>query len=158
MPTNSQVNSSIVAGTVPPDQCWRSPQEIVDGVAAYSSIQNATPESSGSGPSDSIAQQALNTANTALATANAVQAAQKEFRAINPQSVPDGDSSFVVTFPEMPSVDYNISLTFYAGADAHPAAYYAARVLSSSITTTGFTVLVDNAPANTLIGVGVIQR
>lgn len=159
MPTNSQITSSIVAGTVPPDRnCPTNGQQIVELIQDFTSIQNSGGEAP-AGPDNSIAEQALNTANTALAEVQALTAAQKQFRDLDPQALPEGDNTFVFSFqPPMPSTDYSIGLTLFAGAVGHPSAYYGVRVLESTITTTGFSVLLDNIPASTKLGIRIVER
>ncbi len=161
MPTNTQITSSIVAGTVPDDRnCPRTGQQIVDLVQDFTSIQNTGGEAP-AGPDNSIAEQALNTANTALAEVQALSAAQKQTRTLDPQPIPTGDNTFVFGFqPPMPSTDYDILLTLYDGAaaPAHPAAYYGARVWEPSITVTGFNVILDNIPASTKLGIRIVER
>lgn len=159
MPTNTSIQSSIVAGAVPPDrQCVRNGSEVVQLVQDFCSIQNIG-DSGASGPDSSIAEQALNTANTALSEVQALQAAQKQVRTTSPQAVGSGDSQFNYSFqPPMPSTDYDISVSYYAGASGFIATYYGWRVLESSLTTTGFTLLLDNTPANTKISIRVTER
>jgi hypothetical protein len=161
VPTNEAITSSLVFnGQVPPDlECQISSlSEIVRGVVAVTSIQTTNPDGNPSPPDDSVAQQALSTANAALALAQSVQASQKQWRASVPQSVPTGDSSISFPFASpMPSVSYSILLTIYAGTTTHPAAYYGVRVLESSITVNGFTILADNIPASSKIAYHVIE-
>lgn len=162
MPTNTAINSSLVfSGQVPPDLECRigTLSEIAAGVVAVTSIQSSSPDGSVNPPDDSVAQQALSTANAALALAQSVQASLKDTRTLPPQSIPTGDStaSFAWTVP-MPSTDYAITFTWYAGSVSHPGAYYGARVLESSITENGFSVVIDNAPANSKLSFFAIQR
>ncbi len=124
----------------------------------YTSIQTTNPDGNPSPPDDSVAQQALSTANAALALAQSVQASQKQWRASVPQAIPTGDNS--ITFPfatPMPSTNYAIMLTFYAGTTTHPSAYFGARVLESSISVNGFSVLTENIPANTKLAYYVVE-
>jgi len=112
-------------------------------------------------PDNSLAEQALNTANTALAEVQALTAAQKQIRGSPPQEVNSGDSVASFSFlPPMPSTDYWVCVTYYAG-NSNPvpdAKVYNARVLESSITTTGFTLVLDNTPTSTKIGITVTER
>jgi hypothetical protein len=158
MPTNTEIQSSIVAGSVPPDRnCPRNGQEVVELVQDFCSIQNTNGDASA--PDNSIAEQALNTANTALAEITALQAGQKQVRSMNPQPVSAGDSQFnFALIPPMPSTDYDVQVTYYAGASTAPGVYYNARVLESSMTVNGLTLLLDNTPANTKVGIRVTQR
>ncbi len=131
---------------------------MVNLVQDFCSIQSSS-ESGGSSPDNSIAEQALNTANTALAAVQELQSAQKEVRSSGIIAISTGDTSFTYGFtPPMPSTDYDIEVTYYAGATAHPAAYYGYRILESSITVNGFTILFDNTPASTKIAIRAVQR
>lgn len=162
MPTNTAVSSSLVFnGQVPPDlECSiNTLSQIAQGLVSVLSISTTDPDGNVNPPDNSIANQALSTANAALALAQSVQASQKQMRFGVPQALPQGDNS--ITFPfssPMPDVNFSIMLTFYAGATSHPAAYFGARVIESSITVNGFSVLTDNIPANTKLGYFVIQN
>jgi len=160
MPTNTEITSSIVAGTVPPDRlCVRSGQDVVNVVQDFCSIQSAAASGDGGGSSDSIAEQALNTANTALAAVQELQSQQKEARSSGLIPIPTGDSNFSYSFtPPMPSTDYDIDVAFYAGATGFAAAFYGWRVLESSISVNGFNLIFDNIPANTKASIRVTQR
>lgn len=139
--------------------CIKNGQDVVNLVADFNSIQTGTASGDGGNPNDSIAEQALNTANTALAAVQSLQASQKEARSSGLISIPTGDSNFGFTFtPPMPSTDYDIQITYYAGAAGFVAAFYNGRVLESSITVNGFNVIFDNTPANTKIAIRVVQR
>lgn len=123
------------------------------------SVQSTDPDGDPSPPDDSVAQLALSTANSALALAQSVQASQKQVRASSPQAIPTGDST--VSFgwsPSMPNTNFNIAISLYAGAVGHPSAYYGFRVLESSITVDGFSVLLDNIPANTKLAFYAVER
>lgn len=158
MPTNTAINSSIVAGSVPPDRnCPRTGQEVIELVQDFCSIQSVS--EAGGGTDNSIAEQALNTANTALAEVQSLQAAQKEVRTMDPQPVQSGDSQFnFALVPPMPSTDYDVSVTYYAGASGYVAQFYGWRILESSLTVNSLTVVLDNTPANTKISIRVTQR
>jgi hypothetical protein len=162
MPTNEAITSSLVfPGQVPPDQeCSISTlSEIIQGVVANTSIQTTNPDGTPTPPDDSVAQLALSQANAALALAQSLQAAQKEVRASSPQTIPNGDSTFSFTWsPPLPSTNYNVQVTIYAGASGHPSAYYGSRVLLSSVTVDGFSVLFDNIPANSSAAFYAVMR
>lgn len=162
MPTNTEITASLVAGTVPPDRdCPKTGQDVVQLVQDFVSVQTGTSSGDGSNPSDSVAEQALNTANTALEAVQDLQSAQKEVRSSGLIPVPTGDSNFAFTFtPPMPSTNYDISVTYYAGAAGFVASnsLYNFRVLESSLTVNGFNIIFDNTPANTKIAVRVVQR
>lgn len=160
MPTNTEINLSLVAGTVPPDQnCPKNGQDVVNLVQNFVSVNGATSSGDPLNPGDSIAEQALNTANTALAAVQGLQAAQKEVRSSGIITIPTGDSQFTYSFtPAMPSTEFDINVIYYAGAAGYVAAYYNCRVLESSISVNGFTLILDNTPANAKIAIRVVQR
>lgn len=160
MPTNTEITASIVAGSVPPDRnCPKSGQEVVNLVQDFCSINSATSTGDTTNPNDSVAEQALNTANTALAAVQQLQAQQKEVRSSGLIVVPTGDSNAPYSFsPPMPSTDYDITVTYYAGAAGFSGTFYAWRVLESSISVNGFSLILDNTPANTKISIRVEQR
>jgi hypothetical protein len=160
MPTNTAITFSIVAGSVPPDRnCPKNGQEVVNLVQDFCSINGATSAGDPVSPGDSVAEQALNTANTALGAVQELQAAQKEVRTSGIITIPTGDSNFGYTFtPPMPSTDYDISVTIYAGAAGFTGTFYGWRVLESSISVNGFNLIFDNLPANSKIAIRVVQR
>lgn len=160
MPTNTAITSSIVAGSVPPDRdCPKTGQQVVNLVQDFCSIQSATSSGDPTNPNDSVAEQALNTANTALAAVQGLEAAQKQVRTSGIIAIPSGDSNFGFTFaPPMPSTDFDISVTYYAGATGFVSAFYNNRVLESSISVNGFNLIFDNTPTNTKVAIRVIQR
>lgn len=159
MATNEQINSILVLSQVPPDQDCNisSLTAILTGAVNFLSVQQ-NPAGEGPAPDNSIAEQALNAANTALAQIAAINGAAKARRTIAPQPIPTGDSFFTFTFPEMPSTDYDVIVTLYAGTSTHPTQFYGFRILKSSITTTGVTISFDNTPANSEAAVLIIQR
>lgn len=161
MPTNTVISTGLVAGEVPPDrECDISNlSAIIQGVVDFTSIESTNPDGTPTPPDDSVAQLALSTANAALALAQSVQASQKETRSSSPQPIPTGDTTYTFTWsPPLPSTDFNIQLTFYAGDVTHPANVAQYRVLESSITTAGFSVLLDNIQANTKAAFLVTMR
>ncbi len=160
MPTNTAITSSIVAGIVPPDRmCVKDGQQVANICQDFCSIQG-TDSSGGSSPDNSIAELALNTANTALAAVQELQAAQKEVRVTStPIAIPTGDSNFSYSFsPPMPSTEYTVSVAYLAGATGFASAFYGWRILESSITVGGFSILFDNSPANHKVTVRVVQN
>jgi hypothetical protein len=162
MPTNTEITASLVAGTVPPDRnCFKDGQDVVNLVQDFVSVQSAASSGDGGSPNDSVAEQALNTANTALAAVQSLQSEQKETRSSGLMAIAAGDQPFTYSFtPPMPSTAYFIDVTYYAGSSPPPAisAFYNWRVLESSITVNGFTLLFDNTPVNTKIAVRVTQQ
>src|SRR5688572_18128232 len=100
MPTNTEITASLVAGTVPPDMnCPKSGQDVVNLVQNFVSVQTGTASGDGGSPNDSVAEQALNTANTALAAVQSLQSEQKEVRVTaDPIAIPAGDSNYSYSF------------------------------------------------------------
>lgn len=162
MPTNTEITASLVAGTVPADRnCPKDGNDVVQLVQDFVSVQSGAASGDGSSPNDSVAEQALNTANTALEAVQALTAAQKETRSSGLISIPSGDSNFSYSWtPPMPSTDYDIAVTYYAGAAGFVASnsLYNFRVLESSITVNGVNLIFDNTPANTKVSIRAIQR
>lgn len=160
MPTNTEFTQTIVAGTVPPDRsCIKTGQEVVNLVQDFCSINAGTASGDGGNPNDSIAEQALNTANTALAAVQQLEAAQREVRASGIMAIPTGDSNFSYSFtPPMPDTNYDVQVTYYAGVAGFISAFYNYRVLESSLSVNGFNLIFDNTPANTKVAITVTQR
>lgn len=160
MPTNTEITASIVAGSVPPDRnCPKNGQDVVNLVQDFCSINDASSSGDTGNPNDSVAEQALNTANTALAGVQQLQAAQKQSRSSGLIPIPSGDSNFVYTFtPPMPDTDYDIFVTYYAGSAGFVGTFYGNRIQESSLSVNGFTIIFDNTPANTKASVVVTQR
>jgi hypothetical protein len=162
MPTNEAITSGLVfPGQVPADrECEISNlSEIIQGVVDFTSIQTTNPDGTPTPPDDSVAQLALSQANAALALAQSVQASQKETRSSSPQAIPTGDSTTTFNWnPPLPSTNYDINITIYAGAVGHPSAYYGWRVLASSVSTGGVSILLDNIPANSSASYRVVMR
>jgi len=161
VPTNTEIIESIVAGTVPDDRnCPKNGQDVVNLVQDFCSIQSGTASGDSGNPNDSVAEQALNTANTALAGVQELQSAQKEVRVTaEPIAIPNGDSNYSYTFtPPMPSTNYTVSVSYYAGATGFVSAFYGWRILQSSVTVNGFSLIFDNTPANSKVSVRVVQN
>jgi len=159
MPTNTSITASLVGNTVPPDrECVQGMQSVVNAVAEFVAVLVNGSAGDPTSPSNSIANQALNVANTALAGVQALQAGAKARRTTGLVSIPTGDNSITVTFPDMPSLEYDVFATLYAGVTSHPAAYYGFRVLESSLALGSLTVLTDNIPASTKIAIVVVER
>jgi len=160
MPTNTEILSSIVAGTVPPDRnCPKNGNDVVQLVQDFCLIQSSTSSGEPTNPGDSVAEQALNTANTALAAVQELQAAQKEVRSSGLIPVPTGDSNFSYAFgTPMPSVDYDVFVTYFAGAAAFSGTFFNFSVLESSMTINGLNIIFNNTPANFKVAIRVVQR
>jgi hypothetical protein len=140
-----------VGGTVPPDLlCIRDGQDVVNLVAQICSV--AVNLAQIPGGTDSIAQLALETANIALSTAQAAQAAIPQRRSsTTPVAVPAGDSVMPITWsPAMNNPDYEVRLTLY-GPNSAATQFYGYRVIDATRTVNGCSVRLDNMPAGTTV-------
>jgi hypothetical protein len=148
MAVNTAITAALAPGTVPPDrQCVTNLQEIVDGVAAFTSVQ-VTPTGQQGGTGGSEAAQALNVANTALALAHSVQASIPQRRSLSqPTALPTGESTMPISWtPEMPDENYAVQITLYGPATATTNWSYC--VVDESRTKTGCQLRFTNIPAN----------
>lgn len=148
MPTNVQVTSALVAQAVPADrECITNLSVVLQGVVDFVTVASQTTESGSTG--DSIAQQALQVANAALAAAQAAQASIPQQRnSGEPVAIPAGDSAMPLTWsPAMPDTNYLVQGTYY-GTTAFPAVFYAYHVEDGSRTVNGCIVRLSNSPAN----------
>lgn len=118
MPSNTSITAQlIVAGEVPPDQnCLVDVNTLLPVVAAYMGVQTTDPDNPQS-QTDSTAELALNTANTALAQVAALQATIPARRTSGANLIPlvPGDNNILtVTWtPDMPNVNFDINFTFH---------------------------------------------
>lgn len=153
MPTNTQVlNALQFSGPVPPDQECNigTLTQILQGAVNFLTLATQTALlPGGSATGDSIAQQALQVANTALAAAQAAVAAQPATRnSLTPQALPTGDAAVPVTWTEaMPDTNYEVRITYY-GTAVFPAAYFNWFVEDATRTVNGCTIRFNNTPAN----------
>jgi hypothetical protein len=99
---------------------------------------------------NSIAQQALETANIALSTAQQATTAIPQTRSSQePIAITAGDSTLNITWsPPMPDTNYELRGTYY-GTNVAVAAFYAFRVVDGSRTVSACQLRFDNTPANT---------
>lgn len=151
MPTNTQLVASLTPQTVPPDLvCVPGDMNLLLPLIAQFLAVNATTAEVDQNSTNSIAQQALETANIALTTAQAALAAIPATRSSGePLSVTAGDSTLNISWaPAMPNTSYEVRGTYY-GANVAVAAYYAFRVIDGSRTVNGCTLRFDNTPAST---------
>lgn len=150
MATNTLINPTLSWTDAPPDlQCVPGDLNLLGPLLAqFLSVNQQISESGGSG--DSIAQQALQVANIALATANQALAAVPNRRdSGQPIAVPTGDNPFSVSWsPAFPSTNYQLIATWYR-PDAAAAQAFTASIVDGSRTVNGCTLRLDNVPANT---------
>lgn len=151
MPTNTEITASLVAGQVPPDRnCPKSGQDVVELVQDFVSVQASNP-SAPSSQSNSIADQALATANTAIAQVTALNAAIPQRRSSGQTLIPlpTGDSIVPISWsPDMPSDVYEVRVTLWAPNTAHPVAYYGWRPIKGTRTVNSVNISFDNIPLN----------
>lgn len=150
MPTNTSITAALQGQSVPPDrECVRNGSEIVQLVQDFVTVVSSTTDVSG-GTDNSIAQQALQVANIALATAQAAVAATPNKRTSGqPLAITAGDSTLNISWsPAMPDADYEIRGTYY-GTNVAVAAFYNFRVIDGSRTVNGCQLRFDNTPAAT---------
>lgn len=99
---------------------------------------------------NSIAQQALETANIALATAQQAQAAIPQTRSSGePIALTAGDSAMnIVWAPAMPDTNYEVRGTYFGGS-GYPTAFVSFHVEEGTRTVNGCTLRFSNTPAVT---------
>lgn len=149
MALNTGITASLVLLTDPPPdaQCVTNLSEILNGAVNFLSVNITDPaliQSDGS----SIANLALNTANTALATAQETANSIPARRAsTEPISIPTGDSTMAIPLnPSMPDANYFVQVAFYGPVTA--TGNYSWCVVDASRTVDGCQVRFNNIPAN----------
>ena len=150
MAVNTAVTAALQAQSVPPDrECVRNGTEVLALVQDFVTVVSSTTDVSG-GTDNSIAQQALQVANIALATAQAAVAATPNKRTSGePLAVTAGDSTLNISWsPAMPDANYEVRGTYY-GTNVAVAAFYNFRVIDGSRTVNGCQLRFDNTPAST---------
>lgn len=151
MPTNVQVVAALEAHPAAPDQeCIPGQMTLLaQKLAALLTVVSVTSEIDQQS-TNSIAQQALETANIALTTAQQAIASIPQTRSsAEPLAITAGDSTLNITWnPAMPDTFYAVLGTYY-GVNAAVAAYYNFRVVDGSRTVNGCQIRFDNTPANT---------
>lgn len=154
MATNTQTQASLVASTVPSDRnCPQNGQEMLNLVQDFMQVNLTDAVQQGSG-SDSIAQQALQLAQTALSAAQGADARIPQRRTGGaPQTVPAGDGQMPITWsPPMPSDNYDVHVTYYGpNVAVANTQIYNYRVINDTRTVNGCTLRLDNTPANTSV-------
>lgn len=151
MPTNTTNLAGLVAQPVPPDrECVRNGTEILALVQDFMQVLVNVFQSGGS--TDSVAQQALELAGVALATAQQALAATPNKRSSGePIAVVAGDSALAISWsPALPDTNYSVQVTFF-GANVAVPVVYAYRVVDGSRTVNSCQLRLDNVPANSKI-------
>jgi len=151
MPSNTQVVAALEAHEAAPDQeCVPGNMtELAARIAALLSVVSVTSEIDQQS-TNSIAQQALETANIALTTAQQAMAAIPQERSSGePIAITAGDSTLNIAFGvPMPDTNYQVTGTYY-GVNVAVAAFYNFRVIDGSRTVSGCQLRFDNTPAST---------
>jgi hypothetical protein len=157
--TNTQLVAALEPHPAAPDQeCVPGNMtELAARLAALLSVVSVTSEIDQQS-TNSIAQQALETANIALTTAQQAIASIPQTRTNGaPQDVAAGDSVLPLSWTvPMPNTNYEVRLTYY-GANAAIAVFYAFRVVDGTRTVNGCSVRLDNTPSNTKVA-WVVQQ
>lgn len=155
---NQAVIAALQARPVPPDlQCYLS-QETADAIAQNIAVvglasQIASPTGVAVPVTNNTGQTALNLAQTLQTQVQALQAERTPKRIVaQNQGIPSGNSDVPYTFsPALPDTNYEIRAFFIATAGHVTIPKW--RVLSGSISTTGFTLIFDDVPAACLVTV-----
>lgn len=162
MPANTSITAALTqVGEVPPDQnCLTDVNALLPVIAAYMAVATTDPESPQS-QTNSVADQALNTANNAISQVNALKLLIPERRSsgANLIPLPAGDTPTPVTVtwaPDMPSATYSVQITLF-GTSTHPGAYYGFRVVEATRTVNSFQISFDNIPAGSSFAWTVTQ-
>jgi hypothetical protein len=149
--TNTQVVAALEAHPAAPDaECIPgSMTELAARLAALLSVVSVTSEIDQQS-TNSIAQQALETANIALTTAQqAIASIPQERSSGEPIAITAGDSTLNISWtPDMPDANYQVTGTYY-GTNVAVAAFYNFRVIEGSRTVNGCQIRFDNTPAST---------
>jgi len=153
MPVNLQIVAALEAHPAAPDaECVPGQMtDLAQRLASLLTVVSVTSEIDQQS-TNSIAQQALETANIALTTAQQAIAAIPQTRSSGePIAITTGDSTIALTWSiPMPDTNYEVRLTYF-GANVAVAVFYAYRVVDGSRTVNGCTVRLDNTPANTKV-------
>lgn len=153
MPTNTQLVASLTPQTVPPDLvCVPGDMNLLLPLIAQFLAVNATTAEVDQNSTNSIAQQALETANIALTTAQAALAAIPATRSSgSPQLIAAGDSVLPISFGvPMPNINYEVRGTWYGqNVAVANTQIYAFRVIDGTQTVNGCSLRLDNVPAST---------
>ena len=151
MATNTQIVAALEAHPAAPDQqCVPGNMtELAQRLAALLTVVSNTTEIDQQS-TNSIAQQALETANIALATAQQATAAIPQTRSSGePIALATGDSSMAISWsPAMPDTNYEVRGTYYGGS-GYPTAFVSFHVEEGTRTVNGATLRFSNTPAVT---------
>lgn len=148
MPSNTATVAALGPTTVPPDLLCDLPQATANAISALIPVILTNTAQQG-GDGNSVADQALQLAQTALALAQSVQASIPQRRSSgSPISAVTGDSTVSATWtPAMPDADYAVQVTFYGPATAG-STNWSFCVVESSRTVDGCNIRLANVPAN----------
>jgi hypothetical protein len=163
MPVNQATIASLLARPVPPELQCVLPQETADAIAEIMQVVGlASQITSGSGVAVPITN---NTGQQALTLAQSLQVIVAELQTktlqrrvvVDGQGIPAGNSNTPFTFtPAMPDTNYIILVEFIAGAGHVTIPTW--RTRAGTKTSTGFTLLLDNVPADCIISIVIEER
>lgn len=151
MPTNLQIVAALEAHPAAPDQLCvpGNMTELAQKLSQLLTVVSVTSEIDQQS-TNSIAQQALETANLAITTASQALASIPQTRSSGaPVAITAGDSTLNIAWsPAMPDTSYEVRGTYF-GTNVAVAAFYAFRVIDGSRTVNGCQLRFDNTPAAT---------
>lgn len=153
MAQNSSVPIALVAQPVPPDrECVTTLTEILQGAVDFLAFDLLASLEQGSAfpTTNNTAQQALNTANSALAIAETLQGQQPKLRysGETPIALSTGDPTVTFAFgTPMPDSNYEVRVTFFGPVGS--AGSYTYKVIDGSRSAGGCSIQFNNIPANT---------
>lgn len=160
MSVNQAVIASLLARPVPPEAQCDLPQETANAIAQYITVvglasQIASPTGVSTPVTNNVGQQALTLAQSLQETIQALQAQTIRRRIVaSDTGVSAGNSKTPFTFgPPMPDTNYIVNVMFTT--DVGHVTIPTWRVQKTTKTTTGFTLILDNVPADALITVTV---
>ncbi len=151
MALNQQVlNALQFSGPVPPDrECSIGTlTQILQGAVDFLLLATQTQQVPGSPTGDSIAQQALQVANTALAAAQAAVAAIPATRSDVAIALPTGDSTIALSWTNPMPDDQYVVIGTYIGGTPNVGTYFNFRIIDGTQTVNGVSLRFENTPAN----------
>lgn len=153
MPANTSVTGALVAQPVAPDrECVINGTQIIQLVQDFMQVLISQGAQQG-GDGNSVADQALNVANTALALAQSVQNSLPQRRGLQGDPLPleAGPNSVPLTWtPPMPDTNYEVRVTFYGPNSG--SANFSWWVIDSTRTVNGCNLRLVNIPSGFSMG------
>lgn len=153
MPANTSVTGALVAQTAPPDRnCVTDGNQILQLVQDFVQVLITQGAQQG-GEGNSVADQALQQAQIALALAQSVQASIPARRGLQGDPLPleAGTNSVPLTWtPPMPDTNYEVRVTFYGPNSG--TANFSWWVVDSTRTVNGCNLRLVNIPTGFSMG------